>query len=155
MRHLLTTSGHFTLRISGVSSIACFVPDHDLQVLIEGGGEDHQPFHREPVQILVGERRHLRLIDPQSFGRDRLRQASAANYAVDRAGEPSFICRSSASTYPRSANTLPVPRVIVSSASIIVSGPWVAMAGLAILLRVLQTPLDGVDIDPRRLEPTG
>ena len=64
------------------------VPDHDLHVLVEGREEGHQAFHREPVQLVVGERRRLRLIDPQSFGGGCLRKLPVANDAVDGMGEP-------------------------------------------------------------------
>src|ERR1043166_106708 len=61
----------------------------------------------------------------------------------------SLVWRSSASAYPRSANRLPVPRVIVSSSSVVF---WRAIAGLIILLCRLEPARDEIDIDLRRFD---
>src|SRR5437764_6346037 len=67
----------------------------------------------------------------------------------------SFVCRSSASAKPRSANTLPVPRMIASSPWFVLSAFCFAMAGLVILLCDLQSSFDQVDIQLGGLDALG
>src|SRR5258708_5145533 len=64
----------------------------------------------------------------------------------------SLVWRSSASAQPRSANTLPVPRVIAASSAFVVLAFRLAIVSLVILLGDLQSSPDQVDIDLCRPE---
>ena len=72
----------------------------------------------EAVELVVGQRGDLRLVDPKLFCR-RLARALTRDHAVDGLGKAQ-VCHSSALAWPRSANTLPVPQVIAASASFVI-----------------------------------
>jgi len=58
--------------------------------VIKAAGHDqkrHQLLHREAVELVVGRRRNVRLVDSKLFGGSRLAQVPAHDHAVDGISE--------------------------------------------------------------------
>jgi hypothetical protein len=61
--------------------------DYDLDVAVERGEESHQPLDGKPFQLVIAQRRNLRLVDAEPRGGGMLRQSSLVDNVVDRMGE--------------------------------------------------------------------
>ena len=62
--------------------------DDDLDIAVERGEEGHQTFDRKPFELVIAQRRNLRLIDIEPRGGGVLRQSPLGDDGVDRVGEP-------------------------------------------------------------------
>jgi len=60
--------------------------DHDLDILIQGGQKIHHALDGEPFELVIPERRNLRLVYAQLAGRLRLRPVAALDQVINRAG---------------------------------------------------------------------
>jgi hypothetical protein len=118
-----------------------FGADEDFDVLIQRVEQRYQSFYRETLELVVTQRRDLGLIEAEP-GRSRgLGQTPLIQDGVERVSKPELGLPRFGVRKPRSANTLPLPRVISPAFALLALA--LAMTGLIILPR---------DVQPTRIE---